>query len=281
MSPKHARSVVTPKARSAVRLGGNLERNLLAYAAAAGAGLLTASQPADAQIVYTPSNIPMTFARQNQGLALTKLDLNNDGNPDFTFGMLSVAKWSYYGTTSRFKFYLKLLPNQTGNQILQGKQASTAAAVPAGKQIGPQDKFAPGGAYLQFESFDFTATRNSGTWEGIEYAYVGLKFLIDGQVHYGWARIKFPSPASIVLGYPGSMKYGTISGYAYESTPDKPIVAGQTNETPKETVAAGKPATLGMLAAGAPGVNLWRSRNSANDGSSNIGAAPKAKEIGR
>src|SRR5579864_169375 len=64
--------------RAASRLSENLDKNLTAYAIAAGAagvGLLALAQPADAKIVYTP-------AHKNIG-AQTFIDLNHDGINDF------------------------------------------------------------------------------------------------------------------------------------------------------------------------------------------------------
>lgn len=253
MSSPETRRLSKTTSRVTARLGRHLEKNLLAYTTAASAGLLLAL-PAEAEIIYTPSNTPMAIASRNQGPALTQLDLNNDGKPDFTFGMSYTSL--YNSSTVRFKFFLKVVPHQKGNEAVQGQEAPTAAAVAAGEIIGPQQKFASGGLYMAIKQFGGRGSRSSGTWRKVEVAYLGLKIVINGQVHYGWARIKFP--------YPGSYGYPSIYGYAYESTPNQPIVAGQTSGTAKET-AAGAPGNLGMLAAGASGVDLWRGRSSADD----------------
>jgi len=60
-----------------------------------------------------------------------------------------------------------------------------------------------------------------------------------------------------------------LSGYAYETIPNKPIIAGQTKSTddiddsnvrPNAalTVPTAESATLGALALGAPGLSIWR-----------------------
>jgi hypothetical protein len=250
--PRKSRSLAESKARPTVRLGRHLEKHLAAYAAAAtGAVLLSAAPSADAQIVYTPSNTPFALNHQNQGPVFTTLDLNNNGVPDFTFAMSSTAHFSTIGYTTRFKLYMKVVPDQTGNEVVQGSLAPTASAVPAGVTIGPKEKFVPAGYMVhQVYSQQGHINQSSGTWQKVEFAYVGLKFLINGQVHYGWARIKFP--------YPYGYKYPSIYGYAYESTPNTPIVTGQTSGTAASNTTADVPASLGMLAAGAPVVNLWR-----------------------
>ena len=227
MSSLQGQSVKKPKTRPTDRLGRNLEKNLLAYAAAASGGLLSAALPADAQIVYTPSNTPMAMGQVNKGPAFTSLDLNNDGIPDFSFAMLSDR--GLRTSTYRFKFYLKVVPNQPGNEAVQGSQAPTASAVPAGVTIGPKERFAHGGLYLAIQSYN-GGSRSSGTWRKVEFAYVGLKFLINSEVHYGWARVKFP--------YAGGTAYPSIYGYAYESSPNTPIVTGQKSGSSNETTRA-------------------------------------------
>jgi hypothetical protein len=226
-------------------LGRSLEHRLLAYTTAAGAGLLSFGPPANAEIVYTPSNIPLALPTSNQA-ALTPLDLNNDGKPDFTFSLI----YSATALSSVFRSDRALIvgADQTGNGILGAAGvngfAPTAAAVPAGKKIGAQKDFASNGAVMAIEAyFGRDSIRDSGSWRYVQTAYLGLKFLIDGQVHYGWARIKFPAP--------GDYELPSIYGYAYESTPNTPIVAGQTSGTAAN--ATGAQGSLGALAAGAAG----------------------------
>jgi hypothetical protein len=97
---------------------------------------------------------------------------------------------------------------------------------------------------------------------------LGLKFVVGGEVHYGWARV------SVTLGHNRQRDdvVGTLTGYAYETVPDKPIIAGRITGpdviteqpeareiTPAPLVApAPAPATLGVLAKGAPGLGIWR-----------------------
>jgi hypothetical protein len=270
MSSRQQRSLSKTPSRAMMRLGRHLEKNLLAYTAAAGAGLVTFAMPAEAEIIYTPSNTPMVINGSNHGLGLTQLDLNNDGTPDFAFGLSSTVRFTSIGYTSRFKFLLRVAPDQAGNQVVQGQQAGTAAAIAAGRKIGPQQKFGANG-YLVHQIYSRNSKGkdvSSGSWRNLEFAYVGLKFLINGEVHYGWARIKFP--------YPNGYGFPSIYGYAYESVANQPIIAGQTSGTyeadgvqsspavesteQKTAAAASTPATLGALAAGIQGLNLWRSQ---------------------
>jgi hypothetical protein len=260
MSSQQLRSFSKAPGRPVARLARHLEKNLLAYATAAGAGLVSLSLPAEAEIIYTPCNTSMARATFGAGPSLTPLDLNNDGAADFSFGMFSNGRGTF-GSTTYLKFYLKIVPRGAGNAVVQGQEAKSAAAVATGKKIGPERQFGTGGLYLSLFSFNHSIVRNSGTWFNVEFAYVGLKFLINGQAHYGWARVKFP--------YPGNYEYPSIYGYAYESTPNQPILTGQTSGTAEEAAALEEaaatdeatpqsaPGSLGMLAAGAPW-RLWR-----------------------
>jgi len=112
-----------------------------------------------------------------------------------------------------------------------------------------------------------------GQWLNTKSRYLGLQFLIDGQVHYGWARLSTKSSQ-------GSRIVALLTGYAYEMEPNKPIIAGDTggiadeaandNLQPQFIPASGVPPkdlltstpSLGALACGAPGLAIWRREDS-------------------
>ena len=77
-----------------------------------------------------------------------------------------------------------------------------------------------------------------------------MKFTINGKVHYGWARLS-------VTNLKGKFRItATLTGYAYETIPNKPIIAGKT----KGPDVIALPATLGHLARGS-GLSAWRRTN--------------------
>jgi hypothetical protein len=82
--------------------------------------------------------------------------------------------------------------------------------------------------------------------------YVGLKFVIGGQIHFGWARfnvrMRLPRQGGLVA---------VLTGYAYETVANKPILTGQTKGADLAQ-AQPEPATLGRLAEGATGLEAWR-----------------------
>jgi hypothetical protein len=240
--------------RPVSRLGQTLETRVLAYLIAAGGGFCALSQVSHAQIVYTPGNIPMSEAVDGGGVTFTNFDLNNDGTPDFVFSNYS------YATLGQGHRYLKISPASPGNEVFQVESngRSFAAALPSGVKVGSQGNFQsnPNGFSMAYQMYRTSFRKSAGSWNQIEFGFLGLKFIINGQIHFGWARVKFVRPQFI--------DQGSISGYAYEATPNQPIITGQTKETlEQDTKGKGtNPAnaqSLGMLAVGVSGLNTWRS----------------------
>jgi hypothetical protein len=63
---------------------------------------------------------------------------------------------------------------------------------------------------------------------------------------------------------------GLLTGYAYETVPNKAITTGQAKGTDEDKIAAQaiatptrEPITLGLLARGSPGLSLWRREETA------------------
>src|SRR5262245_15829058 len=107
-------------------LSPRLTRQLVAYAAVAGVGLVSAASKARAEVVYTPihSNLILDFF----------LDLNHDGINDFKF---TSSYLSGFGDVEVF-------PQVAGNAIAATHEScdfysgeNTAAALKAGAIIGP------------------------------------------------------------------------------------------------------------------------------------------------
>src|SRR5579863_387260 len=233
--------------------------NAYALAGAAGLGLLTVVSPAEGKIVYTLANVPL----MNQGQVF--FDLNHDGTNDFSFYGQSISRRS----VSTFFFRLTVSPAQQGNAIWgieSHEHASCAAALPRGTQVGPKRPFQANREVL----FDWSGGPQGGTaycaWGGkIATHYLGLKFSIKGKTHFGWARVKVASMYPYVV---------SLTGYAYETIPNKPIVAGDTkgprgiSDISRPSPAAlnaptRTPATLGLLALGGPALYVWRRKESA------------------
>ena len=225
--------------RATAQLAATLDRNLSAYATAAtaaGMGIVMTALPANAKIVYTPSNIPIPV---NAGTI--SLDLNNDGIPDFGFsngysdGGVRRAEGFHAGS-------VRVSPAQKNNEIWEvtSQGQPCAAALARGVRVGPK-------APLVAKSLVMAASHGSytngglafGPWLKVQQAYIGVRFAIRGKMHYGWARIKWNGI--------GATEY--ITGYAYETVPNKPILTGKTKgPVGAETSPTGG---LGELARGA------------------------------
>ncbi len=233
--------------RNAAQLSEPLTRQLNLYAlaaSAAGVGVLALAQPAEAKIVYTPAHVsipPQTIYPP------VYLDLNHDGVNDFSFINYSVFNY-WWGF-----IYLAVTPPVEGNGVIG--QKVFASALRAGARIGPKGNFLGYEENLAAYSFYVSTGGKSshhifGPWandgKGVKNRYVGLKFLIKGQIHFGWARLNVT-----VDKQHGTQFTGLLTGYAYETIPNKPIVTGKIKGPDVITV---KPDSLGQLAAGSAGL---------------------------
>jgi hypothetical protein len=217
-----------PASMKPSQLSISMRRRLNSYAMAAnaaGVGMLALLQPAEAKIIYTPTSVTIGSA----GTYL--LDLNHDGKTDFQIA-------NYYLCNSEIcTGKLNAYP-ATGNgaEGMKGvRSVLFAYALPRGSRIGPKVPF----------SGQFMAGGGSiglGQWIDVSNRYLGLKFAMNGEVHYGWARL------SVTVTEQKFRITAILTGYAYETVPDKPIIAGKTKGPDVITV---QPGTLGHLARGA------------------------------
>jgi hypothetical protein len=227
-------------------------------ATAAGVSALALSQAAQAKIVYTPANIRIPV---NGGLI--ELDLNHDGVNDFQFSHV-------YKTLTRKGYHLwrsslNVAPAQTLNRAVRVKwNPPAAAALTNGYSVNINNLFQPDHNQLSMarSAYSWSSGPPIGpdSWANRKAAFLGLEFLIQGKIHFGWARLN-------VAAHSGSCKRicATITGYAYETVPLKPILAGKTkgDDDARQGATSLAPSpdnagTLGRLAQGAPGLAGWR-----------------------
>jgi hypothetical protein len=206
-------------------------------AAAAGVGMLALAQPAEGKIVYTPAH---------ENAVGVKLDLNHDGIADFKFcfwsdfSHSSCTAWSPRPQTATY--YDALLVNPlNGTNMIWGANGIASALV-AGKRVGANGLFAKGN-YFMAHSHSNTFCKDP--WCNATRRYLGLKFVIEGKIHYGWAR----------LNVHWSRQKAILTGYAYETVANKAIVTGKTKGPDVITV---DPGSLGHLAEGASAIPAWR-----------------------
>jgi hypothetical protein len=239
VSPAHAAK------RQPCRFTGKNEKRLADYvlaASTAGVGVLALAQPAEAKIVYTPTSKVLQYD------GVLYIDLNNDGRDDFILRASStLSGWRDINATDF-------------NPRSHGVAATTihgwAVRFNSGSSIGGKSP------RVNFQSAARLMTSYSGIGGGgwlDAHGYLGLRIKLDGEWHYGWARLN------------GQRGQALLTGYAYETIANKPIKAGQTSGDSDSSPQAGRmPApqlhsqgSLGALALGAPGLALWRREESA------------------
>ncbi len=207
------------------RLSDSVHRQLNAYtlaASAAGVGIVLASAPtAEAKIIYHRTHRVIAPG------TIYHLDLNRDGVADF--------KISNSPQTS--SSHVLGLMGAPGNGVVAGMSGEYyfALALKKGARIPS------GHTFLRGDEMVFQNRRaDYGPWVNVEGRYLGLKFQIHGTTHYGWARLD----VRVSQGPPTITP--TLTGYAYETVANKPIIAGKTKGPDVITVEG----SLGALAAG-------------------------------
>jgi hypothetical protein len=247
-------------------------------AAASGVSLLALIQPAHASIVVTSTSV--TVGPGSAGF----IDMNGDGKNDFEFFLQNGGyDHSFYRT-------LVVMP-LTGGRAVGGARAPLGpygSALASGGKIGPSAHFSSsigrGQVTLERTQGAFSGSTLSdkayGPW-GVNSAthYLGVRFLISGKIHYGWIKLSVTKEA----GSPSQIQ-ATITEFAYNTVANQKMTAGQTavvsaGATQRPSL-PGKPSTsagpsLGMLAAGADALPLWRREEL--EGNSLLLLAPAAR----
>jgi hypothetical protein len=245
--------------RTPYNLSESTHQRLNSYvlaASAAGVGMLALTLPAEAKIIYTSTHQVI-----KKGVSY-KLDLNHDGKIDFTLRVEGSAN-----TSSSFKL-LSALP-VAGNGVRGfGGNPGWASALKAGSLVGPYQYF-PGQAMAEVARTAGSGVNYSGSWVNVKNRFLGLRFKIAGKIHYGWARLSVQATKSSVI--------ATLTGYAYETIPKKPLRAGQTKGGEDDTSVgrlnsyAPGSSTLGVLAMGSRGRSVCLRRELARASAGDIG----------
>ncbi|MFZ0318948.1 MAG: hypothetical protein WAL56_07470 [Candidatus Sulfotelmatobacter sp.] len=233
--------------KAKTKLAKPLENRLRAYsmvATATAAGLVAIAEPCAAEIIYTPAHGYLLHANW------TKIDFNHDGIADVSFFLSSTN----YKVLEREVVAKPALRSQGGIIGYAGAVHPYASALQKNATIGPKVAFVSTNAFLvrtQVSHYLCCYTLYAGAWRNVADRFLGVKFLIAGEVHYGWVRLSVGGSSRLRAG---------ISGYAFETVANRPIRAGQISDDANETssfvgVEDGTkpvlPGSLGMLALGA------------------------------
>jgi hypothetical protein len=188
-----------------------LQNKLSRYTAAAAA--VVAATSATAQITYTDVNpdISVDDDQDANGFTVAALDLNNDATPDFILASRDTT------VTSRTRFTL-VAPYGTAGNAIAGE---TPTAYDYALALNLND--------MIDNSLNWIATTNTmaynvasanpynENWNGVTDKYLGLKFIVGANTHYGWARLDVQAIGDV----------WTLKDYAFNATANGGIMAGQ------------------------------------------------------
>ena len=232
--------------RKESKLSESLERRLKAYVLAAGAvgAVLAAPSVANADII-TASGFSYPLGGGGGG-SFSSRGVTVDGITEFRFLGFhyqdTFIGGSFFGSSGGAAAWL--YASGSGGGALTGLLGK-------GVKVGPKLNFGTSvylgqAHHLRRISYYCNPSGCSTIYKGTSHSaralgsgYLGLRFLVDGQPHYGWARINAHASA----GSDFDAVWGTLGPIAYDTVVAQPILTGQTMPTPE-------PATLSLLALG-------------------------------
>ena len=205
----------TSPPRTAAELTGSTHRRIRTRRRRSRSGNVGVGQPSEAKIVYTPAH------RIIGPGSSYKLDLSHDGITDFTLRDLQ----PHHRHCGLGRPFCGSRRGQWGGGALT-RSRPWAYALKRGVVVGPRRPFkAKRMVSIRIED---SAHYSYGSWLNVSNRYLGLRFKIAGKVHYGWARLNVAADQHAHV-------TATLTGYAYETIPNKAITAGQT-KGPGDTV---------------------------------------------
>lgn len=183
--------------------------------------------------------------------------------PDGVHGALTLADFPGFPLAQLSAYGL------SGGEIVASQNPVWTPVIAAGQKISAQENFESHAVFVggNRSSAD-TQTVFDGPWQNITNGFFGFKFLISGEVHYGWGRISthdncYDAPPHIMA---------VLTGYAYETIPGRRILAGQTVGADDQQATNAEPSTLGFLALGAAGLpRLRRGEHKLGSGQAHAG----------
>ncbi len=245
------------RSRTTSTLSTSMQKRLNTYAVAAGAAgvsMIALAQPSAAEIVYTPAN--QTVGRHGS----YTLDLNNDGTPDYIIAEVPTADPPF--GSSQVLYVLAAAGNLVNRPSKFCSANAYAAALTPGIQIGYTGRRGWMGREvpMAFESLNsFGGAFYTESWANKGDGYLGLRFQVNGETHFGWARLS----VSFSGGPPPQRTWEAhLTGYAYETVPVQALIrAGQlkgSQDDEAEASPKGISRQLGAIALGSSGMALWR-----------------------
>jgi hypothetical protein len=148
------------------------------------------------------------------------LDLNNDATVDFI-----IASRDTLTADGRIRVSLAV-PYGAGNAVA-GETPSNydyALALDINSMIDASVNWIAASNTMAY-NVDGANPYNEN-WNGVTDKYLGLKFVVGGNTHYGWARLDVDALADSLV----------LKDYAYNATPDAGILAGAMVNLSEKTI---------------------------------------------
>ncbi|THD66725.1 hypothetical protein E7Z59_13160 [Robertkochia marina] len=157
-------------------------------------------------IIYTDLEPDFISDDQNQSY---DIDLNNDGKTDFILNKdggeyLALESQNYTngglnnGVLSISPFGTYVIPVGEGSKIPRVYNSGESFSI---------------GGYILAEDCESCEYN----WKDQDKKFIAIKLIIEGKVHYAWVQLYVEGPTQ-----------WTVKDYAFNATPDIPILAGQT-----------------------------------------------------
>lgn len=203
------------------------ETKLAKFSAVAGA--IIAGSSVNAQLQYTDVD-PDLVIDKNYGPY--NLDFNGDAITDLTLSVVAVSgsgtfTYSSIPFTYTYAGSVAAVQAGSGGGIVGTITGSSSTFMPVamanGELISAAANFGSGGplavvgvAYIP--AFSYSYPISQGDWVGVSDKFIGAKFMIGTNNHYGWVQLSVAADASTI----------TIKDYAYNINTEIPLNAGQT-----------------------------------------------------
>ena len=192
-------------------------KKLSAYSSAA-LGFIALNNDVSAQVIYTNIDPDENLYAYDQ----LQIDINDDGFIDIGFDayLALSATYSYYQGWSTSTLGVYFYANNFSAIVGTPVNPNLAANLQPGDSIGAS-AFWNANNEVNFAGFELNIYSYSEVIDGWnkQNNYIGVKFQVAGQTHYGWVRLSIDNLSNNSLDLPKLI----IQDYAYEATPNTPI----------------------------------------------------------
>ncbi len=224
-----------------------LDRQLTVYALAATAYFGGGPAIAKGEVVYT--SVKQFGEGKIGAAALVPIDLNHDGMVDFTMVGVELSAFGTLAYLHTAVLYIEA--DGAGQGVPFGSVVfrPEAQAFKVGQKIGPSLDFVTlgrGGLVLGLITTFEGAGSHFGNFYNQRNQFLALKLPLNGETYYGWARVNVKVVNENFV--------FELVDYAYQDTPNKPILAGEGIPQANADLAP----SLGLLTYGSDAIPAWR-----------------------